>query len=310
MRRVTRCVWRPAAPGVREGCATPRQDHAPAARDESPCGGGQLRLPVLKSLGGCGSTFLAKLLGSLPGVFVLNEVNPRSAHLYEFALNPARQVRDWRPDLSPQLAEFHPSELGDLRRFRCYISRLHGILARRGETLVLRDYNHVDYLGTPFLDPAPGNSAVRLALGERFLPLEVLVVRHPVHQFASIIRHRSCMNVLEPARLLHGYDLFLSDHPSVAIIRYEDLVDDTAGTVKRLCNDWDLLFDEAALANFARVPATGYSDEPDTSLAARSDKIADLAARFRREELYRPLLQRLGYPDIIDVGISQAPDRC
>ena len=163
-------------------------------------------LPVLKALGGCGSTLMNKLLGALPESLVLSEVNPRSAQLHSYGLNPLAQLMNWRPDLAGELAEFELVELGDRRRFSDFICKLYDLLSQRGERLIVRDYSYIDYVGTPYLDPAPENSSLRAALGRHFSLSEVLLVRHPVDQFASLLRHSQVKNVLTPRVFLRAYE--------------------------------------------------------------------------------------------------------
>jgi|HubBroStandDraft_6_1064221.scaffolds.fasta_scaffold1880877_2 hypothetical protein len=70
------------------------------AGDGVPC------LPVIRTLGGCGGTLLARLFGALPGTVVLSETNPRSAALYGGALNPIRQIQEWHCNLCGSVADF------------------------------------------------------------------------------------------------------------------------------------------------------------------------------------------------------------
>jgi hypothetical protein len=262
---------------------------------------GHSTLPVLKALGGCGSTLLTRLLGAIPGTFVLSEVNPRSAHLYSYRLNPLTQVRDWRPDASAELTGFDPAELGDRRRFGVFIQVLHGLLSQRAETLVVRDYSYVDYIGTPYFDPAPKNSSLRAALDHHFELSEVLLVRHPVDQLASLLRHSAVTNVIDPSHFLEAYESFLADHPVSMILKYEDIVCNPLVALRRLCSHWNLHFTEDALPDFSGVPATGFSgrdSEKTIYFPSRTTRHFDLASRFRREDRYWFLLELFGYEDV------------
>ena len=55
------------------------------------------RLPVIRNLGGCGGTLLARVIAALPEVILLSETNPRSSALYNGYMNPVVQVRKWSP---------------------------------------------------------------------------------------------------------------------------------------------------------------------------------------------------------------------
>ncbi|MGC2410939.1 MAG: sulfotransferase [Methyloceanibacter sp.] len=256
----------------------------------------------MKALGGCGSTLLARLLGAVPGTFVLSEVNPRSAYLYSYRLNPLTQVRDWRPKLSAELTGFDPTELGDCRRFGDFIQMLHRLLAQRAETLIVRDYSYVDYIGKPYFDQAPTNSSLRAALGHHFELSEVLLVRHPVDQLASLLRHPAVKNVVDPSNFLDAYESFLADHSTSMILRYEDIVCNPLGALRRLCSHWNLSFTEDALPDFSGVPATGFrGTDPETTICfpSRTKRHFDLARRFRRDDRYWFLLELLGYEDVL-----------
>jgi hypothetical protein len=263
-------------------------------------------LPVLRALGGCGSTLLNKLLGAVPKSFVLSEVNPRSAQLHGYGLNPLAQVINWRPDLAGELTEFEFVELGDRRRFGEFIRKLYELLSLRGESLVVRDYSYVDYIGTPYLDPAPGDSSLRDALGRHFTLSEVLLVRHPVDQFTSLLRHSHVKNVLTPRIFLKAYEAFLADHAMPVVVRYEDIVRDTLGELQRLCDRWNITFDGDVLPAFGSVPATGFTGSQETITSPiRTERHFDLADDFRKEARYWHLIDVLGYEDVKKPKLSR-----
>ena len=69
------------------------------------------RLPVIRNLGGCGSTMLAWVIAALPEVVLLSETNPRSAVLYSLYINSVVQVTEWLPELASSISTFDEHHL-------------------------------------------------------------------------------------------------------------------------------------------------------------------------------------------------------
>jgi hypothetical protein len=257
-------------------------------------------LAVIHSLGGCGGTLLAKCLGSMPSLVLLSETNPASALLFDGQLNALTQVRDWYPDLFSSLQSPHsPEDLAAEGGFRSFIESLYGAARCAGKTVVLRDYNYVDYFGVPFETVPRRTSSLVAALGGVFALTSAILVRHPLRQYDSLRSHRSAAEVLGPEIFLEGYNAFLRDFESAYVIKYEDVVEEPVGTVSGLCRFLDVPFAEDFLDRFpAYHSVTGNltrQEDPTISHALWEPDGDDWRTQLLGHPAYHALLERLNY---------------
>ena len=143
---------------------------------------------VLKTLGGCGGTIISRALAA-NGAVVMSEVNPRSAQLFGCGLNPLVQLQANYPDLlPPSWRGVDPHVMGKPELFGMLMADVHDNSRR---PLVIRDYSYVDYIGTPFVWPAPERSSLEPALLPYGLIRTVILVRRPSACLRSLLRHGS-----------------------------------------------------------------------------------------------------------------------
>src|ERR1700733_12956124 len=143
---------------------------------------------IIRGLGGNGSTFLARVIAAMDKTVLLSESNPASANLFSFALNPVTQIRSNYRHLDFPDYEGNIAELGAPHLFGKYIDWLTARCAAIDHILVIRDYNYADYIGTPFCFGAARHSSLDVALANSELR-DILLIRHPVRQFLSLISH-------------------------------------------------------------------------------------------------------------------------
>ncbi len=179
-------------------------------------------LRVIRGLGGNGGTFLARVLAAQPGVVLLSETNPASANLFAFELNPVQQIGAHYHQLELPRYDGNVTELGAPPFFGAFIRQLAEDCAARGRHLIIRDYNYADYIGAPFLLQPSGVSSLDVAL-DGMKTRDLLLIRHPVSQYASLLSHPELENVLTPEVFLTGYQQLLDQHPLGRRLRYEDL---------------------------------------------------------------------------------------
>lgn len=260
---------------------------------------GMACLPVVRTLGGCGGTLLAKFFGALPNTIVLSETNPRSAALYCGVLNPIRQVHEWYPDFRDAVAGFSDHEIGYPPRFGELLERLHAATGERGLTLIVRDYNYVDFIGVPYIWPVPRDFSLDLSAAGRFHIVDFVLVRSPAAQLASLRTHGALRSVLTAEHFLHGYRAFLAAKPSVPIFRYEDFVANPGATFQKMCATLGIRWDPAALDRYSTVETvTGNMARKANStitLPGRSDAAAQAERELSKLSGYEELLSLLGY---------------
>lgn len=255
-------------------------------------------LPVIRNLGGCGSTLVGRLLAALPNVVLLSECNPRSAYLFGGCMNPINQLRGWFPELLPVVDGIDEYELGDPFNFGYLINKLDEHLRRESKQLVIRDYSYVDFVGYPFLYPVPRVSSLSLALDINYNVKDVILVRHPTDQLASL-RDHYCMRNLNAGDFVYSYIQFLCSHRNVPIFRYEDIVNNTSEQMKVLCDFLGIRWDDQAIANFVSVDKiTGNLDrinDGSISKPARRNSSVWAEEDLKKVNNYKQLLEMIGY---------------
>jgi hypothetical protein len=256
-------------------------------------------LPVIRCLGGCGGTLLSRILSSTPRVLLLSETNPRSANIFAGALNPLVQIRKWHPEFAPALDGFNEWEVGYPPRFGAMLERLHEACRAVGVSILVRDFNYLDFIGVPFFWPVPRDFSLDSAIEGKFAIRDILLVRHPAHQLASLRSHPSLEGLLSAPMLLDGYRSFLSVRPDAKIVRYEDLVARPAETVADVCSALGMDFDPASLERFREVTAvTGNTKrlgEEEISLSPSSPETDLAEVEMARVPEFNATLIALGY---------------
>lgn len=256
-------------------------------------------LPVLRSLGGCGGTLVARVFAALPELIVLSETNPRSASLYHAQLNPLTQIREWFPGLAERLAEFNEHEIGYPPLFGDLIHVLYSSAAEQGLQLVVRDYNYVDFIGVPYVWPVPMDLSLDAALAARFEMHSAVLVRQPAAQLASLRKHRAVKNVLTAEQFLAGSLKFAAAMRGCPIFRYEDLAGDPLAVFPKICESMGIPWNAEALERFASSDrATGnFSRLGEAAIrpAEKSSEAAHADAELQCLDGYGELLAALGY---------------
>jgi hypothetical protein len=264
----------------------------PSESRESP---GPLR--IIRGLGGNGSTFLSRVLASLDNVVLLSETNPLSANLFAFGLNPVRQIESNYPQLDFGPYAGHVAELGVPALFGRYIERLHAHCLARNLALVIRDYNYVDYIGTPFTMSAPGRSSLDVALSD--VPLrQILLIRHPAAQFLSLAAHPELKNGLEIRGFLTGYRGILDDYGESGLTRYEDVFARFEDGIRRIADELRLPYAPGMLDRLASTDWMTGNEKGKSTLGPRAmpAPLTDEArAPFRSFADYRAICDACGY---------------
>ena len=110
---------------------------------------------IIHTLGGCGGTLLSRCVGVLPGAALLSEINPGSVKLYPH-FDPLYQDRTWLRLLGTTEADhFSKRDLRIIGNFRELVGGLHDRASAAARHLIIRDYNYIDFVGTPFVADPP-----------------------------------------------------------------------------------------------------------------------------------------------------------
>lgn len=257
------------------------------------------RLPVIRNLGGCGGTILARVIAALPDVVLLSETNPRSSALYNGYMNLIVQVRNWSPALASSISAFDEHELGYPPRYGELLECLHSEAEKLGLNLVIRDFNYVDFIGIPFVWPVPNDSSLDLAVAGHFCLSPIVVVRHPADQLASLRSHRAIHANLNAEHYLNSYFAFLTAMKGAPRFRYEDIVANPQAYFPQICSHLGLRWDLNALESFASIDNITGNPEGSREPVIREPRKTDAAwladEELRRFGAYSELLIEMGY---------------
>jgi hypothetical protein len=257
------------------------------------------RLPVIRNLGGCGGTMLARVIAALPDVVLLSETNPRSAALYGGYMNPVVQVREWLPELASSISTFDENELGYPRRFGELLECLHSSAEKLDLNLVVRDFNYGDFIGIPFVWPVPYDSSLDLAVAGRFSVSPIVLVRHPADQLASLRSHRAMQANLTAEHYLNSYFAFLRAMNGIPIFRYEDIVTNPEAYFPQICSRLGTQWNSNALERFASIDKVTGNMERSKESVIRKPRMTDAVSladeELRRFGTYSGLLIEMGY---------------
>lgn len=243
-----------------------------------------------------GSTLLCKCLGCMKGVVLLSEIHP----LGERYFNPLTQAREWY-QLITQPEQDELQAQGDFRRS---IALIESRCRSRGETLVLRDWAHLDYTGHPFM--APGyQPQLQVKLAPHFDTLRICTTRDPVTQWQSLSRLNIVQTPIETGvfgleQFLLGYRHYAELCAETGFIRYEDFLRKPELPLRRLCTQLDIRFDPGFItkwASYTRITGDINNTRAGDKIRPTPRQPLDpaLRKRFLANADYRRACKLLGY---------------
>lgn len=239
-----------------------------------------------------GGSLIGKCVAAMPNVQFVSEVDPLS-------------TMRWTPG-QPQFAptdtflQMRQSTRGAddgllLRMFADNVRHIHLDAQTRGQRLVLRDHAHGHFcVGSQ----VPERPTLREMLPTDIGVLSVLTVRHPVDSYASLAANGWICH--EPATLdeyCRRYALFLDRYADVAVVRYEDFVDDPRAEMRRICDLLRLPYSSDFLDFYDVIRLTGESGRQGSRIETRPPRPLPeaLQAELETSRALAPLSRRLGY---------------
>lgn len=242
-----------------------------------------------------GGTLLCKCIAAMPNVQLLSEVDPISMHTFDPAaprFAPTDMVRQLRQSTRGT------NEALLIELFQQEMRLVHAHASESGLRLVVRDHAHSHFcLGSDI----PERPTLRELLPSGLPVLPLLIVRHPLDSFASLVDnkwlHFSPSTYDEYCR---RYLAFLDRYTDVPHVRFEDFVSEPDVTMTRVCDILLLPYNESFQMLFAAFKITGDSGRSAQQIGPRSRR--GTASRFiddsRRSPHHAQLADRLGY-DIV-----------
>ena len=277
--------------------AAPVTDSFPSLLDqcEAMCAAFAGPEPVrsLHHLACTGGTLIAKCLAALPGVVLLNEIDPLSRlRLADPRSKPPFAPTDLFISLHQSLRRVDESVIAD--GFRAAVGSVAAGLSRKGQILLIRDHAHSHFCAR--VDPA-GRPSLHEILSADRAPLSAVTIRHPLDSFASL--HREGWIHFTPQTLAEyslRYMAFLDRHADLPVLRYEDFVADPGRELENLCRILKLPFHPAAIELIPIIRVSGDSGRASAQIAPRPrrDLPEEIAAQ-RGSYDYLSLCRRLDY---------------
>lgn len=231
------------------------------------------RVAIVHALGRCGSTLLARCLGSMKGVMVIGEVHPLGlAHF-----DPLRQAREWYAMPPEQVEGFVPK-----------IQQIAAFAQQREMALVLRDWTYLDFVGKPYVESPSGRLMTAEVLAESFDLRQVCLVRHPLYQRR---------NDVTLAAFLPAHRRFAEHAVTMGFVRYEDLTASPTQMLMGLCLELGIPFDPGFIDRWHEyVNFTGHHGGPnDIAPPLPREMSADVLTRAETSVDYQASLAMLNY---------------
>ena len=173
----------------------------------------------------------------MQGVVLLSEINPNGVE----SINPLRQAADWF-DLIPK-SDIRHLRNGDEDDFRMVIRQMYQKVSDRDETLILRDWSHVDFVGFPFNDQPSRELELAKSLSPEFDVLNIASVRNPIDQYLSMKKLTLLNHSWNEGAVWQGIRAFAEQIQDLYWFRYEDFLNNPDKALQDVCNAWEIPFD-------------------------------------------------------------------
>ena len=256
---------------------------------------------LIHSLGRSGATVARKCLGVMEGVVLLSEINPKGLRFN----SPLLQANEWFGLITR--AEY--LELKGNYEFPALIELLERNTREDGRILVIRDWNHLDFIGRPYLEEPDLKLALIDELTDKFNVLSCAIVRHPRDQINSLYRTVSWSSSEAPSvrDVLKGVQAFAQFCLEMPFIRYEDFADDPDSQLNAICDTLRIDFDQSYKDHWRNYEyITGDNDgsrggtreirNPGSAPFAADMFPENMEQLLKDNEHYREICRLLGYP--------------
>lgn len=242
-----------------------------------------------------GGTVVSRILGALPNVAVLSEIDPLSLMQIKPGLRKAFAPTDLIMGLRQSAQNFDDAFIAET--FLAGLEAAKANADRIGLRLVLRDHAHSQFC-VANVDPDARPTLLEI-LRPRFALRSVVTVRHPLDSFLSLVAN-NWVHFGPPDIEAYAvrYAAFLDRHAGLRIFHLEDIAREPEASVRALCAELDLPFLALSLELFSAIPMTGNSGRITSGLglAPRRPVPARIESDIASSEAYAALCDRLGYP--------------
>ena len=245
------------------------------------------------SLACTGGTLISKVIGALPNVALLSEIDPLS----DMDIAKHGEVPRFAPTDIIHALNHVPRRIDNqllLETFLASVETAAFELSQRGMVLILRDHAHSQFCRR--LDWTKRPTLLEI-VGGRLATHSLVAVRHPLDSFLALDANQW--------RQFHPFTLeeyskrvtaFLDRYEHAPFIRYEDFVSEPEACLQRICDVLHLPFTPLVLDMISAVRMTGDSGRRGMSIAPRPRRsVPDGIEKDRRTISYVRLCERLDY---------------
>ncbi len=256
--------------------------------------------PVFRLIHALGNPSFAqflKCLGAMDKVSMLTDMHPLGMNIF----SPLLQAQN-------RYALFDESGWEILLKknitFEQIMSRAHVALEERGETLVVSNWSHLDFIAQPFLATPSYEMYTSERMAKIFDLREIFVVRHPICQWQSYCRETNVDEHISVEEFLRGYLHLAEQAIKGTIFRCEDFATDPDRILREVCEHLEIEFDPNYADNWPfNMNVTGdavvmvLEKRALDTLSAPSPKDVDpaLMERIQADTNYQKILELLGY---------------
>jgi hypothetical protein len=256
------------------------------------------KLRMIHNMARSGSTLICKCLGCMENVVLLSELHPHATNLF----NPLKQAEQWFGLLSSN--EGVELENQNTLDYSATIALIEQRCRDRGDTLVLRDWAHLDYTGYPFFTAPEYRPQLYLELADDFDIIRISTTRDPVTQWQSLIQLKVMQEPLQSGAF--GIDQFLAGYRKYAelcvetgFIRYEDFLRKPDLSMQKLCKHLQINFDPSFIKKWPDYQTiTGDISNPRSINKIKMPPKRPMEPSLRKKILnvdYHRACQLLGY---------------
>lgn len=253
------------------------------------------RIRILHQLARSGGTVICRCLASMEGVVLLSEIHPQGLRMFD----PLQQAVEWYGLLRPMdIAHVEAGKLSFAQAIGLVAERC----AEQDRLLILRDWNHLDYIGLPFAQPGY-RPLLAETLQADFELIRFATVRHPLDQWLSLIRNPLFAERLPIGKYLKGVRRFAEMASGTGLLHYEDFTANPDDALMRLCAALQLPFDPgyrlrwASYKNITGDVLPGRSEAEKISSLPRQDMAAEVQQGFANRADYQRILDLMNYTE-------------
>ena len=243
---------------------------------------------------------MMRAIGVMKDTYLFSDIHPLGIQVFP----PLQQATQWYELIDR--AELDTLQGRNLSFEETFI-RIYLNIADRGGTMVVRPWNHLDFVAVPFLPSPTYTLDTNEALEKHFEIVQTFMTRHPIGQWSDYINDTVVGQHIGPREFLRGYRKYVEIASEHSWFRIEDFHLDPDAMLRRICDDLEMDFDPGYVdswfmnANVTGDPATRTISsrlfetfEPAPPAYLSEDDIDEI----RGNADYKAIIEILAYDDI------------